>query len=49
MIPPNAKIDRSDLLTPDDIATVVYQVVTSPAHVCPSEIVIEPQGLPRNA
>lgn len=45
-IPRNAKIDRSQFLKPEDVAEVVYQVVTSPTHVCPREITIEPQLVP---
>jgi NAD(P)-dependent dehydrogenase (short-subunit alcohol dehydrogenase family) len=43
LIPPNAKVDRALFLKPADVAEVVYQVVISPRHTCPREIVIEPQ------
>lgn len=46
LIPPNAKIDRSKFLQPDDIAEIVYQVVSSPSRMCPREIVVEPQYAP---
>jgi NADP-dependent 3-hydroxy acid dehydrogenase YdfG len=44
-IPANAKIDRTRFLKPEDVAAVVYQVVTSPPHVCPREITVEPQHI----
>lgn len=48
LIPRNAKVDRSRFLKPEDVAEVVYQVVTSPLHVCPREITIEPQFISGN-
>lgn len=42
-IPPNKHMDRDKFLRPEDIAETIAQVVLSPAHACPSEIVLEPQ------
>lgn len=42
-IPPNNKIDRAKFLQPEDIADIVYNVVSSPFRMCPREIVVEPQ------
>lgn len=45
-LPPNRRLDRSRLLLPDDVAAAVMLCVDSPPHVCPSEIVLEPQRNP---
>lgn len=46
LIPPNARVDRTTFLQPSDVAEAVYYVLTSPAHACPTEIVLEPQRNP---
>ncbi len=43
LIPANKRLDRTVMLTPDDIADAVVQIVRMPARVCPVEIAIEPQ------
>lgn len=43
LIPPNSKVDRAKFLQPEDIADLVYEVVSSPYRMCPREIVVEPQ------
>lgn len=47
MIPPNRRVDRDKMISPEDVADVVYNVVTSPARMCPVEIVLQPQYDPR--
>lgn len=42
-IPPNRKVDRSAFLRPEDVAAAIVIGITSPAHACPTEIVLEPQ------
>jgi hypothetical protein len=46
LIPPNRRIDREKMLQPEDIAEVVYEVVTSSPRCCPLEIVLHPQHDP---
>jgi 3-oxoacyl-[acyl-carrier protein] reductase len=46
LIPPNTRVDRSTFLQPNDVAEMVYHVLTSPARACPTEIVLEPQRNP---
>ena len=43
LIPPNRRIDRSKMLSPDDVAEAVHSVVASPSRVCPTEIILQPQ------
>jgi len=43
LIPPNRRVDRSRFLRPEDVADAIFNVLTMPAHACPTEIVIEPQ------
>jgi NAD(P)-dependent dehydrogenase (short-subunit alcohol dehydrogenase family) len=43
MIPHNRRIDRGKMMHAEDIAEAVYGVLTSPARVCPVEIVLQPQ------
>ncbi len=38
LIPNNKRLDRELMLTPDDIAAAVLNVVKSPARVCPVEV-----------
>lgn len=46
LIPPNRRVDRTRMIRPEDVAEVVYGVVTSPASCCLTEIVIHPQRDP---
>ncbi len=46
LIPPNRRVDRTKMIRPQDVAEVVYSVVTSPASCCPTEIIIHPQRDP---
>ena len=46
LIPPNRRIDRGKMLSPEDIAEVVHDVVTSSPRTCPLEIVLQPQHDP---
>lgn len=46
LIPPNRRMDRSKMIKPEDVAEVVYGVITSPTHVCPVEVVMQPQQDP---
>ncbi len=48
LIPQNKRVDRAKLLQPEDIAEVVHQVLNSPARMCPTEIIIEPQYDPEH-
>jgi short-subunit dehydrogenase len=46
LIPNNKRLDRSMMLSRDDVATAVMQVVGSSMRACPVEIVLEPQSDP---
>ena len=46
LIPPNRRIDRGKMMSPEDIADVVYNVVTSSPRICPLEVVLQPQQDP---
>ncbi len=46
LIPPNKHLDRTLMLSAEDVADAVISVVRAPAHVCPVEIVLEPQRDP---
>ncbi len=46
LIPPNRRVDRSKMLSPEDVAEAVYEVVVSSARCCPLEIVLQPQHDP---
>jgi short-subunit dehydrogenase len=46
LIPSNKRLDRSRMLKPADVAAAVINVIESPAHACPVEIVLEPQYEP---
>jgi NADP-dependent 3-hydroxy acid dehydrogenase YdfG len=46
LIPPNRRVNREKMLRPEDIAEVVYEVVTSSPRCCPLEIVLHPQHDP---
>ncbi len=43
LLEPDPPIDRAKLLQPGDVADAVVGVLSSPARVCPTEIVLEPQ------
>jgi NADP-dependent 3-hydroxy acid dehydrogenase YdfG len=46
MIPPNRRLDRGKMISPDDVAEAVYTVATSPARCCPVEMLVQPQYNP---
>ncbi|MBI3798267.1 MAG: SDR family oxidoreductase [Deltaproteobacteria bacterium] len=46
LIPPNRRVDRSKMLSPEDVAQTVYEVVVSSARCCPLEIILQPQHDP---
>ncbi len=46
LIPDNKRLDRSAMLSPDDVAAVVISVIKAAARACPVEIVLEPQRSP---
>jgi 3-oxoacyl-[acyl-carrier protein] reductase len=46
LIPNNKRLDRELMLSPDDIAAAVLNIVKSPARVCPVEVVLHPQRRP---
>ena len=43
LIPNNKRLDRAAMLSADDVAHAVMQIVNSPAGVCPVEVTLEPQ------
>jgi NADP-dependent 3-hydroxy acid dehydrogenase YdfG len=43
LIPPNRRVERNKMMSPEDVAEVVYEVATSSARCCPLEIVLQPQ------
>jgi NAD(P)-dependent dehydrogenase (short-subunit alcohol dehydrogenase family) len=49
LIPNNKRLDRELMLTPDDVAAAVVDIVKSPARVCPIEITLHPQRRPERA
>ncbi len=46
LIPNNKRLDRELMLSPDDVAAAVLNIVKSPARVCPVEVVLHPQRRP---
>jgi NAD(P)-dependent dehydrogenase (short-subunit alcohol dehydrogenase family) len=46
LIPANRRVDRTKMIRPQDVAEVVYGVVTSAISCCPTEIIIYPQRDP---
>jgi short-subunit dehydrogenase len=42
-VPDNRRVDRTKFLRPEDVAQTIFQVLTSPAQACPTEVVLEPQ------
>ena len=43
LIPNNKRLDRAAMLSTDDVAHAVMQIVNSPARACPVEVTLEPQ------
>jgi len=43
LIPPNKRVDRSKMLSPEDVAEAVYDIVLSSPRCCPLELVLHPQ------
>src|SRR3984957_17965296 len=43
LIPNNKRLARAAMLSPDDVAHAVMQIVNSPAGACPVEVTLEPQ------
>ena len=46
LIPPNRRVDRGKMLSPEDVAQAVYEVAISPPRSCPLEIILQPQRDP---
>jgi NAD(P)-dependent dehydrogenase (short-subunit alcohol dehydrogenase family) len=46
LIPNNKRLDRDLMLSPEDVADAVVDIVKSPSRVCPVEIVLHPQRRP---
>ena len=46
LIPPTAKLERSKMIRPEDVAEAVLFVLTSRATCCPVEIIVRPQKSP---
>ena len=43
MIPPNKRLNRSKMLSPQDVAEAVYNITVSSPQCCPAEVVLQPQ------
>jgi len=43
LVPPNRRLDRNKMISPDDVAEAVYSVVVASPRVCPTEIILQPQ------
>jgi short-subunit dehydrogenase len=48
LIPPNKRLARSRMLSAEQVAAVVGNIIDSPANLCPVEIVLEPQFDPEH-
>jgi short-subunit dehydrogenase len=48
-VPPNRRVDRGKFLRPADVAETIFDMLTFPAHACPTEIVVQPQFDPEKA
>ncbi len=46
LIPPTNKLDRSKMISPEDVAQAVLFVLTSPPTSCPVELTMRPQRSP---
>jgi 3-oxoacyl-[acyl-carrier protein] reductase len=42
-VPQNRRVDRSKFLQAEDIAEMIIHILTTAAHLCPTQIVVEPQ------
>ena len=49
LIPVNKRLERARMITPEQVAAAVMQIVNSPAAVCPVEVALEPQLDPERA
>jgi NAD(P)-dependent dehydrogenase (short-subunit alcohol dehydrogenase family) len=43
LIPPNRRIDRNKMLSPEDVAEAVYAIAVASPRSCPTEIILQPQ------
>ncbi len=43
LIPPNRRVDRDKMISPEDVAEAVYSVVAASPRSCPTEIILQPQ------
>ncbi len=43
LIPPNKRIGREKLLSPDDVADAAYNIAVSSPRACPVEVILQPQ------
>ena len=46
MIPPNNQLNRSKMLSPQDVAEAVYNITVASPQCCPAEVVLQPQYNP---
>ncbi len=46
LIPYNKRLNRENLLSPDDVAEAAYNIVTSSPRTCPAEVILQPQFEP---
>jgi hypothetical protein len=49
LIPTNKRLDRAAMISPEDVAAAMMQIVNSPARTCPIEVILEPQSDPERA
>jgi 3-oxoacyl-[acyl-carrier protein] reductase len=49
LLPPNRRVDRSKLLSPEDVAETIFQVLTCGPRACPTEVIVEPQFDPERS
>jgi NAD(P)-dependent dehydrogenase (short-subunit alcohol dehydrogenase family) len=49
LIPHNKRLDRSAMLSPEEVAAAVMQIVNAPARACPVEVTLEPPRDPMRA
>ena len=49
LIPPNKRLARTAMLTPENVADTVISIVDTPTAACPLEIVLEPTQDPMRA
>ena len=43
LVPPKRRVDRAKFLHPEDVAEVIFQVLTFDPRACPTEVLLEPQ------